>query len=123
MPYYGGPFSEAAHWTIYQANIVANLAEANAPSMWTETGRIQICIKHDAGTTTAGEITPYLQALTTDAVYTRMTSAQMSAIAATDLILAPVDLGAPGNFKLVITNLAGAGGGPSFDLYVRDAHV
>ncbi len=123
MADYGRPYTPMAHWGLYTAGIDANIAEANAAVATTRTGRIQICISHNAGTTTAGEITPYIQRLDGDAVYTAMPSTQMSAIAGADIILDPEDLGGPCDYKLVITNLAGAGGGPDFDLYIRDAHI
>lgn len=123
MPILGTDLSAEAHWTVHQAAVVGNITEANAYAAFTSTGRIQIALDMTAGTVTAGEITAYIQLRRGDAVYTIMPTAQVTAIAATDQIRAPIDLGAPSHYKLVITNLAGAGGGPSFQLLVRDAHV
>ncbi len=125
MPEFGGMYSDAAVFPLYTAApVTVTLLEVNAPIFWTKTGRIQVGIKNTVGTVTAGTITPYIRMLAADTVFTQVPTAAMSAIAATNLILAPVDLGAPCHFKLCITvALVGAGGGPSINLYVRDAHV
>jgi len=104
-------------FTTVAAALTGNLLEANATAFEGLTGAVQIAVKVNSGSATAGVITVYQRLAEADTVYTEVPNAQYSLIAAASRISPIINLGAPGMFKLVVSGKAGTF---NFDLLVRD---
>lgn len=117
----GPAASRAVYFTTREAGLAGNLAEAAATGFWSGSGVIQISILKNSGTgATAGVITVYQLREAGDAVYVEIPAAQYSLISNGHRISPPIDLGAQGYFKLVVSGFAGV---YNYDLLVRDCNI
>jgi len=115
-PVFPPGIGQKAWFTTVKSGLTGNLTEANASAFLSGTGIIQIGVKVNSGSATAGTITVYTQLADGDTVYAVLPTATFSLTASASKVSDPIQIG-PGYHKLVVSSAAGTF---NFDLTVKD---